>query len=94
MKEPELLEHFSEKEIKWKFIAERAAWWGGFWERLVRSVKGCLKRVMGRASLSFEELTSLLSEIEATINSRPLTWVYNDLQESQPLTPVRVRQQT
>ncbi|KAL1282334.1 hypothetical protein QQF64_001137 [Cirrhinus molitorella] len=42
---------------------------------------------MGRASLSYEELTSLLTEIEATINSRPLTFVYNDLQEPQPLTP-------
>lgn len=32
MKEPELLEYFSQRGIKWKFIAERAAWWGSFWE--------------------------------------------------------------
>ncbi|KAE8287221.1 hypothetical protein D5F01_LYC15190 [Larimichthys crocea] len=87
IKEPELLKYFSEKGITWKYIAERAAWWGGFWERLVRSVKTCLKKVMGRASLSYEEMTSLLAEAEATINSRPLTFVYNEPEEPQPLTP-------
>lgn len=70
-----------------KYIVERAAWWGGFWERLVRSVKTCLRKVMGRASLSFEELSSLLAEAESIINSRPLTFVYNDPEEPQPLTP-------
>lgn len=87
IKEPELQKYFSEKGIAWKYIAERAAWWGGFWERLVRSVKTCLRKVMGRASLSFEEITSLLAEVEATINSRPLTFVYNEPEEPQPLTP-------
>lgn len=56
----------------------------GNWERLVRSMKTCLRKVMRRASLSFEELSSLLAE--ATINSRPLTFVYNELEEPQPLT--------
>lgn len=42
---------------------------------------------MGRASLSFEEMTSLLAEVEATINSQPLTFVYNEPDEPQPLTP-------
>lgn len=37
--EPELLRYFTEKGITWKYIAERAALWGGFWERLVRLVK-------------------------------------------------------
>lgn len=87
IKEPELLRYFTEKGITWKYIAERAAWWGGFWERLVRSVKTCLRKVMGRASLNFEEMTSLLAEVEATINSRPLTFVYNEAEEPQPLTP-------
>ncbi|KAL2076872.1 hypothetical protein ACEWY4_027539 [Coilia grayii] len=82
-----LLEYFSDRGISWRFIAERAAWWGGFWERLVQSVKTCLKKVLGRASLSFEEMTTILTEVEATLNSRPLTFVNNDLDEPQPLTP-------
>lgn len=41
---------------------------------------------MGRASLSFEVLSSLLTEVEVTINSRPLTFIYNEPEEPQPLT--------
>ena len=86
-KEPELTAFFTEKGISWKFIAERAAWWGGFWERLVRSVKTCLKTVLGKASLNFEELTTTLTEVEAVLNSRPLSYVHNDADEPTPLTP-------
>ncbi|RXN04864.1 pao retrotransposon peptidase family [Labeo rohita] len=56
VKDPQLLEYFSGKNIVWRFIVERAAWWGGFWERLVR-------------------------EVEATLNSRPLTFVHNKVDE-------------
>jgi hypothetical protein len=41
IEEHQLLAFFSERGITWRFIAERAAWWDGFWERLVRSVKTC-----------------------------------------------------
>lgn len=87
MKDPQLLEYFSERGISWRFIAERATWWGGFGEGLVQSVKTCLRKVLGPASLSFEEMTTILTEVEATLNSRPLTFVNNDLNEPQPLTP-------
>ncbi|XP_060756589.1 uncharacterized protein LOC132867628 [Neoarius graeffei] len=83
----ELTDFFTDKGITWKFIVERAAWWGGFWERLVRSVKTCLKRVLGKASLTFEELTTMLAEVEAVLNSRPLSYVHNDASEPQPLSP-------
>ena len=87
IKDPQLREFFSEKGIVWRFIAERAAWWGGFWERLVRSVKIILRKVLGRARLNFEEMCTILTEAEAIINSRPLTFVHNDVDEPQPLTP-------
>ena len=55
---------------------------------MVRSMKRCLKKTVGRASLSFEEMRTLLIEIEATLNNRPLTYVYDDEQGiSYPLTP-------
>ncbi|GBM47722.1 hypothetical protein AVEN_16318-1 [Araneus ventricosus] len=77
------------QKITWKFIVERGAWWGGFYERLVKSVKECLRKVLGRALLSFEELSTILTEVEAVLNSRPLTYVYNDLREPLPLQPVQ-----
>lgn len=53
----------------------------------MRSVKTCLKRVLGKASLNFEELTTVLTEVEAVLNSRPLSYVYTDALKPQPLTP-------
>ena len=87
IKSPEVQSYFANNGIRWKYIVERAAWWGGFWERLVRSVKVCLRKVLGRSSLTFEELSTVLAEIEAVINSRPLTFLYPDASEPEPLSP-------
>ena len=70
--------YFANKGITWRFSVERAPWWGGMWERLVRSVKNCLKKVIGLASLKLDELQTLLVEVECIINSRPITYVYDD----------------
>ena len=62
--------------IEWKFNLERAPWWGGFLERMVQSVKRCLRKVLGNARLTFDELLTTLVEVEGTLNSRPLTYAY------------------
>ena len=65
---------------------ERAPWWGGFFERLIRSVKRCLKRILKNAKLSYEELLTVVTEVECVLDSRPLTYVSSeDIEE--PLTP-------
>ncbi|GBO22189.1 hypothetical protein AVEN_54003-1 [Araneus ventricosus] len=74
-------------EITWQFIPPHAPWWGGFYERLMRRIKEPLKKILGRASLSFEEMTTILSEVELVLNHRPLTYTSNDLDEPLPLTP-------
>ena len=73
--------------LKWKFIPPTAAWWGGWWERLVRVVKDLLKRTLGRAILSYEELLTVCCECEAIINSRPLTYLSEDSEDLVPITP-------
>ena len=64
----------------------RASWWGGFFEIYVKLTKKCLKKVVGNARLTNEELETLLIEIEGVLNSRHLTYVCVELDE-QLLTP-------
>ncbi|XP_035216456.1 uncharacterized protein LOC118189871 [Stegodyphus dumicola] len=52
------------QKIEWKFIPPTAAWWGGWWERLVRVVKELLRRTLGRAVLTYEELETVMCECE------------------------------
>ncbi|GBM72916.1 hypothetical protein AVEN_68495-1 [Araneus ventricosus] len=66
--------YFSEKRITWKTNAPLGAWWSGFWERLVRSVKSSVKRIMGKAALNYWDLETVVIEVEAIINSSPLTY--------------------
>ncbi|GFR24024.1 integrase catalytic domain-containing protein [Trichonephila clavata] len=71
----------------WKYIVEKGAWWGGFWERHFRTIKTCLQKIIGCSSLSLNELETVFIEIEAMINSRPITYIYDDPSEPSPLTP-------
>jgi hypothetical protein len=63
---------------QWRFSAPVAPWWGGWWERLVGSVKSALKKSLGRRSLTRDELETMLVEVEGCVNSRPLTSVSQD----------------
>ena len=63
--------------IRWMFNLPRCPWAGGIFERMVRSVKGCLRKVLGNARLTEDELYTILTEIECTLNSRPLTYQYD-----------------
>ena len=84
----DVIKYLNNNRITWRFIRERAPWWGGFWERLIRSVKRCLKKCIGRANLTFEQFRTVLVEIEAMINARPLTYVCDDQEGmSQALSP-------
>ena len=71
--------------IKWNFILEKSPWWGGFYERMVRSIKNTLNKVVGISSLDYEQLNTVLVEIENVINSRPLTYM-NDENLGESLT--------
>ena len=75
------------QNVQWQFIPKRAPWFGGFWERLIGLTKTALKKVLGRASVNLVMLQTLVVEIEAILNDRPLTYVSSDVKDQQPLTP-------
>ncbi|GFQ87953.1 integrase catalytic domain-containing protein [Trichonephila clavata] len=84
---PDVKEFCASRGVKWKYIIKRSAWWDGFYERIVRSVKTILRKVIGKSSLTSEELETVLCEIEAVINSRPITYIDSDSTGNFPLTP-------
>ncbi|XP_050298616.1 uncharacterized protein LOC126737669 isoform X2 [Anthonomus grandis grandis] len=78
----------STERIQWRFNPPTAAWWGGFWERLVGVLKQLLRKVLGRALLDYESLLTIICDCEAIINSRPLTCSSTNPNELVPLTPI------
>jgi hypothetical protein len=74
--------------ISWQFIGPKARWWGGYWERMVKMVKQAFKKTLGRSTLSYDEMNTVLVEVERVINSRPITYIYDDREAiSYALTP-------
>ncbi|GFV74016.1 DNA double-strand break repair Rad50 ATPase [Trichonephila clavipes] len=61
--------YLSKSSIDWHFIPPSSPHFGGIWESGIRSVKFHLKRVLGETILTFEELTTLLTQIEGLLNS-------------------------
>ena len=58
--------------IEWRFIPECAPHFGGLWEAAVKSMKFHFKWIIGTTKLTFEELTTILAQIESCLNSHPL----------------------
>ena len=76
----------AERGIRWQFSLDCAPWFGGAWERLVASVKRCIKKVVGTKKLTYVELQTLVNEIELVLNNRPIGIDYEDDHED-ILTP-------
>lgn len=83
----EIQEDCSSQEIIWNFNPPGAPHFGGLWEAGVKSIKHHLVRVMGSTVLTYEEMHTLVTQIEGILNSRPLVPVSTDPTDLEALTP-------
>ncbi|XP_029160236.1 uncharacterized protein LOC114932248 [Nylanderia fulva] len=73
--------------IRWHFNPPAAPHFGGLWKAAVKSTKFHLRRVISETTLTFEELSTLLAQIEACLNSRPLQALSDNPEDVSALTP-------
>ena len=57
---------------------------------MVKGVKRCLRKALANARLSYDELLTLVIEVESTLNVRPLMYVYEEGDPEEPLTPANL----
>jgi hypothetical protein len=77
----------AENAIEFKHIPPRASHFGGLWEAAVRSAKSLLYPTLHNTKINFEQLTTVCCQIEAILNSRPLTPLSSDPNDERALTP-------
>lgn len=75
------------RRINWKLNPPYSPHFGGLWESTVKAMKSHLYRAIGTQILTFEEMTTILSQIEAILNTRPLYLLSSDPSEPSALTP-------
>ena len=80
-------EEAAKRTISWRYIPPAAPFMGGAWERMVRSVKTALTATLHERHPTEEVLSTLLAEVEYTVNSRPLTHVSVSIEDPEALTP-------
>ena len=84
------IEEFSmKKEVEWIFNPPHASHMGGAWERQIRTIRKVLTSLLNKFSGDFtdEVLETLFCEVEAIINSRPLTKLSEDVADMATLSP-------
>ncbi|KAK3750713.1 hypothetical protein QZH41_017268, partial [Actinostola sp. cb2023] len=87
-KSESLQDHLARQDIRWQFNLAKSPWWGGMYERLIRDIKKTLYKTLGRTSHGFEQLESIVMDIEKHLNNRPLTYVESEeAADEKVLTP-------
>uniref|UniRef100_A0A4Y0BGQ3 Integrase catalytic domain-containing protein n=1 Tax=Anopheles funestus TaxID=62324 RepID=A0A4Y0BGQ3_ANOFN len=83
----DLLQECTSQGVQWHFNPPRASHFGGLWEAAIHSAQKHFIRVLGKTTLHADDMETLLCQIEACLNSRPLIAMSDDPSDFEPLTP-------
>jgi len=82
-----IVTYATQRDVEWHFIPPYSPHFGGMWEAGIKSAKRLLRSVYGESLMTFEELSTVLTKIEATLNSRPICPLSNDPHDGDYLSP-------
>ena len=86
----EFKDRFNIYNIKHIKIPLYSPWVGASWERLIRTIKSCLKKTIGRTKLDYFNLKTVLSDIQVAVNCRPLTYRCAEDNGLEVITPNKI----
>ena len=78
------------QDCEWLFNPPHASHFGGAWERQIGTIRRVLDAMfaeLGSSQLTHELLVTLMAEVTAIVNARPIALVPTDVDEPQPLSP-------
>ena len=87
MAEGRLVKVMADRGVNWYFSPPSAPHFGGSWESLVKAAKHALRVVLGCTTVKEEVLRTVMAEVVAILNARPLTHLSVDPEDESPLTP-------
>ncbi len=88
--DPELKGYLQEQGCTWSFNAPHSSHMGGAWERMINTARHILDALLLKTSLSrltHEVLTTLMSEVMAIMNARPVLPISSDTDTLEVLSP-------
>ena len=88
LKGPDVISYVNERQIKWSFIMELSPWLGGFYERIIRITKMAVKKSIWKLCLTSIQLQTIMTKIEAVVNSRHLVYVNNEVEHRTIIVPM------
>ena len=71
-------------------VPKQAPLFSGFWERLIGLTKSALKKILGRIHATLESIQTLVTEVEAVLNNRLITYSSPDVDDPSPITPAHL----
>ena len=86
----EVAEFLKKRKLRWYFNVPNAPWQGGVFERMVGIVKSCLHKTLHFRKIDYRELTTVLTEVEALVNNRPMTYLHASYDDGEALTPAHM----